>query len=247
LRPGETVGTGREVRPADDKSPFAHEPKGLGTLRDVRFVATLLIKWIMLIIVVVRCREERFYLGGVLTLGGRAAKVFHYNGPEWRNEFMGNFQSCQGPRGNILDRRSPKDMVSVYPGVPKEFPPSLVGSYAATDLDGYVCVDRHSRLGAYGYGDQYHIASQSRIAGTVQWDRVNWGDLQTQCVQKNKERFEVSQTNQAHVLHALPQKPPASASASQEKPPSSNPLGQQVKKRSAIICELGMIWIGMRI
>lgn len=34
--PGDMGSNPREVRPQDDKSPFAHEPVGLGTLRDVR-------------------------------------------------------------------------------------------------------------------------------------------------------------------------------------------------------------------
>lgn len=40
IRPGDLViSESREVRPQDDQTPFAHEPIGLGTLRDVRCVA----------------------------------------------------------------------------------------------------------------------------------------------------------------------------------------------------------------
>lgn len=40
IRPGDLVSSGsREVRPQDDQTPLAHEPIGLGTLRDVRCVA----------------------------------------------------------------------------------------------------------------------------------------------------------------------------------------------------------------
>jgi hypothetical protein len=41
FRPGDLTSDGREVRPQDDNSPFAHEPAGLGTLRDVRYVLGL--------------------------------------------------------------------------------------------------------------------------------------------------------------------------------------------------------------
>ena len=37
IRPGDVVGSPREVNPRDDQAPFAHEPIGLGTLRDVRY------------------------------------------------------------------------------------------------------------------------------------------------------------------------------------------------------------------
>lgn len=44
IRPGDLVGSwSREVRPQDDQTPFAHEPIGPGTLRDVRCVAGHLI------------------------------------------------------------------------------------------------------------------------------------------------------------------------------------------------------------
>jgi hypothetical protein len=36
IGPGDLGSPPREVRPQDDNSPFAHEPGGLGTLRDVR-------------------------------------------------------------------------------------------------------------------------------------------------------------------------------------------------------------------
>ncbi|KAJ5383481.1 hypothetical protein N7517_001392 [Penicillium concentricum] len=40
IRPGDIVSKiSREVRPRNDQAPFAHEPTGLGTLRDVRYVA----------------------------------------------------------------------------------------------------------------------------------------------------------------------------------------------------------------
>lgn len=43
IRPGDiTASSLREVRPQDDTAPFAHEPIGLGTLRDVRYVGNWL-------------------------------------------------------------------------------------------------------------------------------------------------------------------------------------------------------------
>lgn len=116
-----------------------------------------------------------------------------------------------------------------------EFPPSLVGSYSATGLDGSVCVDRQSRLRPYGYGDQPHTIPHPKRLAAVQWDNANWGVLQTQCYLRNKDRYEVSHASQDYTLHALPQKPPESADAFQEKPRSSNPSGQQPKSRSAVI------------
>ncbi|KAL2700893.1 hypothetical protein AAEP93_007712 [Penicillium crustosum] len=196
IRPGDiTASSPREVRPQDDTAPVAREPIRLGTLRDVR--------------------EENFYRGGTLTLthGDDDGPFIYdpypdYNGDEWRKVSLGSFQACAGPRGRLLSRSSADDMVSVYPGIPDKFPPPLLGSYAATGLDAYVCTDRFSRLRTYGY-DNYTNYPVSASKGPIQtnWNEVNWGSLQTQCLERNAGRYTESQTQPRPIKHSLPASP----------------------------------------
>ncbi|CAI7631641.1 unnamed protein product [Penicillium discolor] len=134
IRPGDIVSrSSLEARPQDDQAPFAHEPVGTGTLRDVR--------------------EEKFYRGGTLTVAHESDDdnppipvIYNpypeYNSPQWHKEFTGRFHACEGPRGKTLSRSSARDMVSVYPGNQKDFPAPMFGSYQATGLDGN-CFERN--------------------------------------------------------------------------------------------------------
>ncbi|KAJ5201439.1 uncharacterized protein N7498_006102 [Penicillium cinerascens] len=244
IGPGDLGSNPREVRPQDDQSPYAHEPVGLGTLRDVR--------------------EDNFYRGGTLTLdvgSGEAHPspvVFDpypdYNGNEWRKESTGSFRACEGPRGYTLNRWSPEDMMTVYPSIPKgsaidchvarfprkanklvDFPLSLIGSYSAMGIDSSVCTNRYSRLNAYGYESN---SSQGTFdvwqPPRMDWDNVRWGKLQLQCSELNANRYGRGVTDM-QAVHFLPDSPPASSQQIPRSQPSSSPTGAQYKARSAVI------------
>ncbi|KAJ5435375.1 Protein of unknown function DUF3405, partial [Penicillium cf. griseofulvum] len=207
--PGDVVSNiSRELKPEDDQSPPALEPIGLGTLHDVR--------------------HEKFYRGGTLTVNGTPAipAIYdpypEYNSQQWHDEFVGNFQACEGPRGKTLSRTSPKDMMSVYPGIQKDhrkiqdffnksrdFPSPMLGSYSTTGIDGYVCADRSSQLGAYG------------SASDVNWNETNWGSLQ-------------SRRHHPTSPPSLPLHPPLSTRTFRNQAPPS-PDNLQHKTRSAVI------------
>ncbi|KAJ5921372.1 hypothetical protein N7466_009698 [Penicillium verhagenii] len=218
IKPGDLGHNLLEVRPQDDKSPFAHEPVGLGTLRDVR--------------------EDNFYRGGVLALNPGSDKAPSpvildpypdYNGKEWRDTFAGSFRACEGPRRNTLNRRNPEDMMTVYPGIQTDFPPSLIGSYSALQLDASVCTSRHSRLGAYGYESDSNDSSNVWLPPKTDWDSVPWGRLQSQCLDRNADRYVGGQAN-LQAVHSLPTRP------TQEIPSSQSETGNpHHKTRSAVI------------
>ncbi|KXG47974.1 Protein of unknown function DUF3405 [Penicillium griseofulvum] len=111
-------------------------------------------------------------------------------------------------------------MMSVYPGIQKDFPSPMLGSYSATGIDGYVCADRFSRLGAYG------------SASGVNWNETNWGSLQAQCFERNAGRYPQTQTDSRPVDSTLPHHPPLSTRAFRNQAP---PSSLQHKTRSAII------------
>ncbi|KAF7518687.1 hypothetical protein PCG10_010583 [Penicillium crustosum] len=185
--------------------------------------------------------EEKFYRGGTLTVAHENDDINppipviydpypEYNSAQWRKEFTGRFHVCEGPRGKSLSRSSAQDMMSVYPGNQKDFPAPMFGSYQATGLDGNVCSNRFSRLGAYGYGsDTTHPTSG------VNWNETNWGSLQSQCFERNVGRYSPSETNSRPIRLTLPVHPRVAARTLPRDQPTSSPHSSRYKPRSAVI------------
>ena len=66
----------------------------------------------------------------------------------------------------------------------------MFGSFAESGLDSTHCFDRDGRLGLYGFDavrDRPLLPNHGN--GDVEWNNVNWGHLQDQCVEANKARF----------------------------------------------------------
>ncbi|KAE8153148.1 hypothetical protein BDV25DRAFT_127477 [Aspergillus avenaceus] len=176
LRPGEYIDQTRKLNSLVHLDSDIFDPDGLGTVNDVR--------------------NEQFYRGGTRSLtapsissASQPESVIYdpypaYNSREWRKQWKGNFQPCTGPRGTDLDRTSRDDMISVYRGTQRGFPHPMFGSYEAMGLDGNVCVDRYTRLSAYG-----HNIPAVRGRGKISWNRVDWGNLQAQCLERNADRY----------------------------------------------------------
>ena len=74
-----------------------------------------------------------------------------------------------------------------FSGCPEAFGEPPRGSWALLGIDSNLCFERESRLGAYGYEeDETKGASKARNLHTsVDWDSVNWGQLQNFCFEKN--------------------------------------------------------------
>ncbi|KAJ5478145.1 hypothetical protein N7530_003654 [Penicillium desertorum] len=234
LRPGQYNGTvGVWDKVAGDDSPA---PDALGIAHDRR--------------------DKRFYEGGTLTLTStESADASHpvpliydpypaYNSREWKKKFHGKFQSCLGPRGRDLDRRSAEDMVQVYKGQQAGFPAPRFGSYEALGLDGNVCTDRYSRFGAYGYDDD----GEDEVPGftrppAVLWCDVDWHMLQNLCLERNADRYESTETvnssNQSPLAFDLPQDPHKSW-----EPPVRATGVKQYQPRSALLIRAwhGLNW-----
>ncbi|KAL4820355.1 hypothetical protein BDW67DRAFT_172598 [Aspergillus spinulosporus] len=164
LRPDDFTGHLRQLKPSDDQVPPAHEPIGPGTLRDVR--------------------EERFYRGGISTIMPHGASrpepaVYDpypdYNGKEWTSSGKGTFHACEDPRGRTLNRRNYQDMVLAYPGIQKDIPIPIFGSYNALGIDGNTCTTRFSRLSAYGYGE-FGTNAGLVSAGIPSPVKVDWNE-----------------------------------------------------------------------
>ncbi|KAL4784727.1 hypothetical protein BJX76DRAFT_356714 [Aspergillus varians] len=189
--------------------------------------------------------EEKFYEGGTwsLTTGELPSSpnpvVYDpypdYDSWEWRSAFTGRFKTCKGPYSQDLDRQSPRDMISVYPGIQKDFPLPTIGSYEALGLDAWVCTDRDSRLGPYGHG-----ATEEGLPlqpGELNWDGVNWKSLQQQCLKRNEGRFKASEPRQSQGPETLygtvsSQANPIRAGILDEQ---TKPAGPQPRPRMAVM------------
>lgn len=143
-------------------------------------------------------RNDKFYRGGTQFLTSDDAppkQVVYdpypeYNSAEWRKSWKGDFAACNGPRGTVLDRSKPQDMVSVYRGNQQGFPFPMFGSHEALDVDANVCADRCARWSAYGYVEEKGHPPCS-MSVHVNWDNVNWAKLQAQCTEKNANRYRI--------------------------------------------------------
>lgn len=131
-----------------------------------------------------------------------------YDSDEWRNTHRGSFSACMGPRGLYLNE-SLEDQVGVYIGTPTGmyhytpylldvlaltsavlgFPKPIFGSYEALGLDSRLSFDRYTRYGPYGFGEQESSVNNWIKPSKVNWDDVDWGLLQRQCVERNADRY----------------------------------------------------------
>lgn len=104
-----------------------------------------------------------------------------YSSDEWRKGHRADFVPCGGPAGREL-----KD-IQVFRGRPARFPEPSFGSYDLFGIDPNLCYERDTRLGQYGL--QYQMDSNGR---RLDWTKVEWGRLQSECAEKNKARFDKS-------------------------------------------------------
>ncbi|TKX26805.1 hypothetical protein C1H76_0959 [Elsinoe australis] len=114
----------------------------------------------------------------------------NYNTPEWKAQWRGDWAPCEGPRGKLLDE-SIEDIVMAYRSPAPGFPNPAVGSASVTGLDENVCFDRFHRYGPYGLGQTAMNVPQGWTRPEVRpdWSEKWWGQLQDQCLQKNKHRY----------------------------------------------------------
>lgn len=112
-----------------------------------------------------------------------------------------------------------------------DFPSPMFGSYEEIGLDPNVCHDRYSRYGLYGYDEhnwKLGIAGFQRPR-FIDWDETNWGELQSECYERNANRYKPTQINQNYSRHVLIETP------ADQPEPTSESSTQRYKSRSAVI------------
>ncbi|TGO53174.1 hypothetical protein BCON_0128g00010 [Botryotinia convoluta] len=123
-----------------------------------------------------------------------------YNSEVWKSKNKGSYVPCDGADGPIKN-------ILAFSGHSKVFEEPQMGSFSLFDIDSNLCFERETRLGLYGYAEGFvGSTSTGLLAGTsrhgrdvptkIQWDDINWGSLQTQCVEKNTNRYLISETSE---------------------------------------------------
>ena len=64
-----------------------------------------------------------------------------------------------------------------------------LGSSEEVGLDDHMCFERDGRFGAYGLMKKDPTSTKNHRQKEVDWAKVDWGSLQQQCVEDNKDRF----------------------------------------------------------
>ncbi|GAB7360555.1 hypothetical protein MBLNU230_g0440t1 [Neophaeotheca triangularis] len=138
--------------------------------------------------------ENDYYIGnGIRKLGAKPEPYSpypDYNSASWRKHWKGEHVSCRGPRRKLLNE-SDEDMVLAYPSLPVGFPNVSVGSAEEMGIDVEHCFDRYHRYGPYGYAQGEDATAEEWDAPVEKpdWEKVQWGSLQDQCMLANKNRF----------------------------------------------------------
>ncbi|CAD6440439.1 4f531d3f-95fc-43ed-928e-7ef5b50b45b5 [Sclerotinia trifoliorum] len=120
-----------------------------------------------------------------------------YNSEVWKSKNKGTYVPCDGGDGPIKD-------ILTFSGHSKAFEEPQMGSYSLFDIDSNLCFERETRLGSYGYTENSGVSinpdsppgtakDKRNMQTSIRWDEVNWGLLQTQCFEKNRNRYLVSE------------------------------------------------------
>ena len=133
------------------------------------------------------------------------------------------------------------------------------GSFNETGLASDFCFDRHARYDPYGYDEK--ASPKEKMAGrripptSVEWDKVNWGDLQKDCYLRNEDRYEPFRRPNGSTLFRMPvQSDQSEVSSTLVYPPQEEEKGRSYrlwqakrksyKERTAVVLRAwdGMEW-----
>jgi hypothetical protein len=120
-----------------------------------------------------------------------------YNSEQWNEDGHAPYVPCKGATGEFVED------ALVFKGRPAGWPEPKMGSYDVLEMDPNICWERDTRLGPFGLLEQ-----QKKVGGEtelIDWDNVNWGDLQRRCVHKNAKRFNLNRSRKNPYLHAYPE------------------------------------------
>lgn len=167
-----------------------------------------------------------------------------YNSPEYTSNFY-PVQSCYLNEAKTI----PVPELYVYEGVPQGVAEPAIGSYNLLGLRDDICYDRFGRYGPYGLGyplkdggvgegmDTEKAGSEIvwEKTGKIDYHEINWGKLQQQCQESNKQRF--------YTAEELGEKITATSS---DKKKTQSPLGLDGKQKIGRIAVVIRTYIGFQ-
>lgn len=156
-----------------------------------------------------------------------------YNSEDWKEQGYAPYVPCKGATGELIE-----DLL-VFKGRPQDFPEPKFGSYEKLGLDPNICWERETRLGPYGLLEQTKKLGGETIP--MDWDNVNWGDLQRRCVHKNAKRYDLNKDRKNPYLNAYPETAKADHYAKSSKSTKRAPTEKEgatefkAEKRTALL------------
>ncbi|RAL61329.1 hypothetical protein DID88_009465 [Monilinia fructigena] len=120
-----------------------------------------------------------------------------YNDEHWKSRNKGKYVPCNEPN------RLSKNLLA-FSGHSEVFEEPQMGSFSLFGIDNNLCFERETRLSSYGYVEDFGVlndpvsppeklSEQLNVQEIVQWDDINWGSLQTQCLGRNINRYLISE------------------------------------------------------
>jgi hypothetical protein len=111
----------------------------------------------------------------------------------WEADHLGKFVECDNP----WKEHNVSDDVMVFVGTSENFPKPSFGSSDAVDWDSNLCFERRGRWEAYGFAEPGTVGQLE-----IDWNKVNWGNLQDNCLLKNHDRFNLNESETEVSSHA---------------------------------------------
>ncbi|KAF3929996.1 hypothetical protein AA313_de0209480 [Arthrobotrys entomopaga] len=108
--------------------------------------------------------------------------------------YTGEYVTCRGFDGNYLDPQNPPS--KAYNGIPWQHANEVLGDSEVLGLDNTVCWEREALLTPYGFGDNKtaELRDDWKNVTSLDFSKVDWGQLQEECVFRNRARFNPSPT-----------------------------------------------------
>ncbi|KAF3183464.1 hypothetical protein TWF225_000203 [Orbilia oligospora] len=157
-----------------------------------------------------------------------------YSSSEYRENHEGEYVPCRSfIEGEVLMASDPPS--KVYAGIPWRKADAVIGSAELVGLDDTVCWERDSLLAPYGFGDNTTLPLHEdwKNTTTIDFTGVNWGNLQTECVDRNKARYNPSPTNAGSIPIWTP--PVGNSKRDLESKPENSTEVSKYKSRTAVV------------
>ena len=135
-----------------------------------------------------------------------------YQSEAYKSEF-GPVEEC------FLDSENKVKVARIhaYNGVPMGFPRSVMGSDELLGLSETSCYDRYGKLGPYGFGysrnkggvgagidgERQGADNVWKDAAQIDYSSVRWGEAQSRCLDKNKQRFSSAQPDEKQAFQDM--------------------------------------------